>query len=393
MMKRLSNIMFLLLLAILPMNFALSDDLLKKINIERNEEGLIDKIILVKSKNNLSSDVLLSNFLGEIKEMQKKIASANFSSASLDTTDWPEEYKEHANLALSQLKEHDLKEILENPKFIEAMQMVFESADLEIHNFRILAVPENSKYYLSNELVLKILRQASGLIRTAMGNSFGIDVAMFLITYSFDMIIERRNYYQNYMLYYFDKYGGEQYGLSDLEIAKIKSSVFESRIQWWKFWERVKAIKTWDTYGDHKHLDDLILSESRKNKRDEDLDAWGVPMGMIFHDGELKGKGRVVNLLDKRHLFSKKLSFAVDKESPKKIGIVRLVYFLMQIGMKFVPVPAVSSVFDFFMNSMYVQQRQTEGAVYGYYRDNDDLDMARIISFQSINPFVIAEEY
>lgn len=383
--------MLLLLLFFAPT--AYGAELLEKIKIERSPNGAIEKVVLAKGNSPFSSEDLLNNFLRDIETTQALMTSPGFLNDNVDIKEWPKEHRTEAKKSLTLLKEHDLKQILENPEVKKVLKDVFESANLEIHNFRVLAVPEDSKYFAKNEMLLKLIRQFSGLMKTALGNSFGVSIALYLVQYSFDMIIERRNFYQNYLLYYLDTYGSEGLGVTEAEVQKIKSSIFESRIKWYQFWELIRAQKTWDEYGYNNHLDDVIAAEKRKNSRAGDLNTWGSQMGFGFNAGEKKSTSVVVNLINSQNVVSKKLSLAFDADHPRKILTLRLVYFVLQLGLRFAPVPAVSSVFDFFVNSLYVPQRQLEGALYGYYQDKNSTDLARIIADQTINPFIIAEEF
>ncbi|OQW47245.1 MAG: hypothetical protein A4S09_15745 [Proteobacteria bacterium SG_bin7] len=363
-------------------------DLAKFINIERNTQGGVVRVTLKRNNVDYSGMDLVEKFLKEIISAQNKIS---LLEQNLDTQDWPEEHRKKAKEAIDLLKQNDLKPILEHPALKKALHHIFQEADNEGFNFRILAVPDDSKFFEDHEILLNVLRDASGLVRLAMGNSYGAAVALYLIQTSFDMILERRIYFQNYFLYYLEKYGPEKLGLRVLEAKKIKSSIFESRIRWWEFWERSEAQVNWEKYGHNKHLDTLIAAMKQKKAEVLELNTWGNQLGFAFHDGELGNSKRIVNLVTPRSVVSQKLSHTFDFANPKKIASLRLLYFLLQIGIRLAPTPAISTVFDFFMDSLYIPQRQMEGALVGYFRDENSFDQGNKIAFQSINPFIIAE--
>lgn len=383
------SLIFLLLF--LSYSTAWTTEVINRIDVIRSANGEIDKVVLLKHGKTPSVEEILKGFLQQIKDTQAQIRAGLFDT-QLEASDWPEEFKSEAQRSISLLKQHDLKEVLDNVDVKKALKMVFDAANFEGHNFRILAVPNDPKYFDSNERLFKIVRQASSLIKLAMGSTLGLGVALYLVQYTFDMILERRNFYQNYFMHYLDRVEPESLGLTSLEIQKIKSSIFESRISWWDFWQRAAARRAWDDYGHTQHLDDLITANQRREDRSADLTTWGNPLGFAFHDGEKEGRTRVVNLITKQSRVSKKLSLAVQMDNLTKVRNLRLFFFVLQLGVRFAPVPAVSTVFNFFMNSLYVPQRQLEGALYGYYLDTGAIDMARVITNQTINPFVIAEE-
>ncbi len=358
------------------------------ISIERNDQGAVSRIILKKNRQKFTSSELVDRFLKEIKSAQERIG---LLEKSLEVQDWPEEHIKKAEEAIAYLKQNDLKPILENPDFKKALTLVFQEADSGAYDFRVLAVPDNMTYFDDHELILKVLRQASELVKLAIGNSYGATIGLFLVQVSFDMILERRNYFQNYLLYHLEKYGPEKFGITPSESRKIKSSIFESRIRWWEFWERSEAQVTWESYGHNKHLDSLVAAKKRKKTEIQDLEVWGRPLGFAFHDGEIGSAKRIVNLLTPHNIVSEKLSHAFDFSKPQKIITGRMLYFLVQLGVRFAPVPAASTVFDFFMDSLYIPQRQMEGSLFGYLRDENSFDYAKQIALQSINPFVIAE--
>lgn len=380
---------FMALSLIIPHHLHAADgkDFFNFITIERSE-GKIGRVTLKKKNQRFTTDELIDGFLRKIKSSQDRIG---FLEGSLDVYDWPEEYRKKTEEALELLKQNDLKPILEHPELKKALDVVFQQANSETLSFRVLAVPDDSQYFDNRERILKILRQASDLVRLAFGNSYGAAIALYLVQVSFDMILERRNYFQNYLLFHMEKYGPEKFGISPLEAAKIKSSIFESRIRWWEFWERNESDLNWEGYGHNKHLDDLIAAKKRKRACVNELDEWGGPMGFAFYDGRIGESRRIVNLVTPRHLFSNKLSHTFDFSHPKKVVGLRSLYFLLQLGVRLAPAPAASTIFDFFMDSLYVPHRQVEGVLFGYFRDEGSYGQAKQIAFQSINPFVVAE--
>lgn len=375
--------------------WAIDQDFANTISIDRAPEGKITKVYLKKTNSrNFTEESFIDDLVNDIESVQNEIRqpqSLGFVESKLEITAWPAEHRKTAEEALGLLRQYDLKPILTHPEVKKAMSLLSQESNNDIFNFRVLAVPENPKYYDSNEKALKIAMQASGLVKLALGSSFGVTIALFFIKSSFDMILERRAFFQNYLLYHFEKYGPEKFGVSQNEAKRIKSSIFESRIRWWAFWERKLARMDWDKYGHGKHLDNQMSADRRRKAEALELKIWGTPMGFAFHNGENDGNKKVVNLVTPRNAISKRLSYGFDYANPEKLRLERLLYFVLQMGVRLAPVPAVSTVFDFFVESFYVPQRQMEGSLYGFFSDSGSREQAHKIARQSINPFIITE--
>ncbi len=369
-------------------------DLHKKISIERAADGKLKRVYL-RETHSLNQPQILKNYFQDLILAQAAIKNkslSQFLDIEQDMSTWPAEHQKIAKESLKYLTENDLKPIIESAPFQEALDHLLTSSQSEEYDFRVLAVPHDPTFFGSNELVMKILMQSLSIIRLGMGNSMGVDVAIFLIKTTFDLIMERRVYFQNYFLYNLDKYGAETFNISFEEAKKIQSSIFESRISWWNYWEKKYAKFDWDNYGQDRFVDQLIVADNGISSGLPENSSWGERLGFAFSTVQTGNSTKVLNLIDSRHVFSKKVSLAYDYTSPYKIRMTRLFYFLLQTAVRFAPVPAVSTVFDFFMDSMYVPQRQTEGALYGYFSDQGLEKEKDMVSWQSINPFVIMED-
>ncbi|OQW47953.1 MAG: hypothetical protein A4S09_14240 [Proteobacteria bacterium SG_bin7] len=357
------------------------------ITVERDRNSQITKVVLNKTSK-FSSQMLAEDFISRIEMAGEEVG---FLENQLEKTDWPKEHQKKAEEAISYLKQVDLKSILENSEIKKAFGLIFEASESGTHNFRVLAVPNDPKYFDSNETALKVIHQASGIIKLAMGNSYGAALALFVAQSAFDMILERRIFFQNYLLYHLEKYGPQKFGLTEAEADLVKSSIFESRIPWWKFWERTLARQKWERYGHDMHLDTLIAAKRSRKRETGELNQWEKPLGFAFHAGQAGANKLIVNMVTPRSVISKKLSHAFEFSSPTKIASLRMFYFLLQMGVRLAPVPVVSNVFDFFVDSLYIPQRQMEGALLGYFDDENSDSECRAVAIQTINPFIIAE--
>lgn len=363
--------------------------------IERSSDGKLERITLKKlPQNNLIEADFMQSFVDDLVKSQEEVryhGTANFIETEMELSEWPSKVKKDQEQINEVLKRVSVEPTLKHPKLKEALSLLASESQNDEFNFRVIAVPNNPTYFSSNETALKLVVRASGIITLVAGGSFGVSAGIFMVQAAFDMILERRTYFQNYFLYHLERYGPEKYGLTKAEAELVKSSIYESRIRFWDMWEKNKARVDWDKYGHNKYLDQVIEADKRRKNDSGELSVWGNRLGFAFNSGESSGYKRIVNLFNPRSLFSKKSSHGYEFQSPTKLRTKRLLYFLSQLAVRLSPVPVVSGVYNHFVESLYVPQRQTEGGLYAYFCDNGAEHEAGVVVQQSVNPFVITE--
>ncbi|MEX1098853.1 MAG: hypothetical protein WEB87_00420, partial [Bacteriovoracaceae bacterium] len=105
-----------------------------------------------------------------------------------------------------------------------------------------------------------------------------------------------------------------------------------------------------------------------------------------------EGERVVKNLVDTKHMFSGKAATAYNYAKPNKIKRTRALLNLGEVGLGFLPIPGwIKAQAESFLESFYVQQRLTEGALVGYFESTGDSVMARTIKNQMANPYIIFE--
>lgn len=363
--------------------------------IQRDSSGKLEKVILKKNSQSLliESDYM-QNFLDEVINSQQEVqyrSTTGFFETEMESNDWPDKIKRDQQAIDRVLTKVSVAPTLKSPKVKEALNVLMRGSESDEFNFRVIAAPYDPKYFYSNEAALKLFLKASGIVTLVTGGSFGVSAGLFVVQAAFNMVLERRTYFQNYFLYHIEKYGSEKFGLTEAEAQLVKSSIFESRIRFWDIWEKNKARVNWEDYGNKKILEQVVSADKRRQTSPADLTKWGNRIGYAFNEGESSGYKRIINLFNPRHLFSKKSSRAFDYSSPGFLRTKRLLYFLSQVAVRLSPVPVVSDVYDHFVESLYIPQRQTEGALYGYFCDSGAEEEAGVLLQQSVNPFVIME--
>jgi len=78
------------------------------------------------------------------------------------------------------------------------------------------------------------------------------------------------------------------------------------------------------------------------------------------------------------------LEYDRPKYVMRKRGLLRIV----QVGLSFVTIPNfIKNIVNSYVDSTYVTQRITEGALYGYFEATGNEELKKIIAAQSMNPF------
>ena len=119
-------------------------------------------------------------------------------------------------------------------------------------------------------------------------------------------------------------------------------------------------------------------------------DAVNARYNFAFVEVVEDGNKVVKNLLNNGHSFSSKASTAYDYSNPNKVRRFRALLNLGELGLGFLPIPGwIKSNVESFIESFYVEQRLTEGALIGYFESKGNNEMATEIANQMANPYLI----
>tara|TARA_X000000950_G_scaffold225197_1_gene271531 strand:- start:222 stop:956 length:735 start_codon:yes stop_codon:yes gene_type:complete len=216
-----------------------------------------------------------------------------------------------------------------------------------------------------------------------------LNTAMYVIVEVEKLIRERRLYHQNMLLHYLDKLTPEQLGLTHSEVSRAWSSIFESRIPWYAFWESNNAKANWEKYGPNNFYANFRLASNRlRNFRNNYVEIHTrINYGFQVVTSKEKGK-MILNLLDSRDEFSTAPSVAYYYDDPNKVMKDRLIFMVARLGLSFVPIPQfIKDLGDSFLKSKYTRQALSEGALFAYFESVGQEEMARDILAQTLNPF------
>ena len=301
-----------------------------------------------------------------------------------------EERPEHLTESLVALQEMDLEKIFNHPKFNELLNKFEVRLGEEVAKIGLvtLARPTDARFFYQRQVVYEVIKMFLNMARSQLEEVPVLNTAMFIIKEAERMIVKRRTFHQNMLMHYLENFTAEELGLSDEEAQTIWSSLYESRIPWFAFWESSAAVADWNGYG----LSRFQIFRSNANTRLEQnrghYDGLGNRLNFAFQDAKLKGKKVIVNLYDSQFMFSNKHSVAHYYDDPKLVSRQRTLLQLGQLGLSFLSLPGfVKDFASSFFKSMYENQRLTEGALVGHFESLQDEPMVRHVIRQNMNPF------
>jgi hypothetical protein len=201
-------------------------------------------------------------------------------------------------------------------------------------------------------------------------------------------ITERRQFHQNMLLHYLENFKEEELGLTHEEVNMIWSSVYESRIPWFAFWESKTAKSTWDKYGVNNFYFNYRTATNNLRNAQSIYSEVGERMNFSFQTVTYNNEKVIVNLFDKESMFQNRPAVAYNYDHPTQVVRKRVVLTLAELGLSFVPMSAViKDTLESFIKSFYQQQKITEGALLGYFESNGDSKGKSQIVAQYLNPF------
>lgn len=252
----------------------------------------------------------------------------------------------------------------------------------------MIANVNDSTYFYKKNVTYQAVTWGLDFARKRMSNIPMLNTISYVIVQVENLITKRRQFHQNMLLHYLENFKEEELGLSHDEVNLIWSSIYESRIPWFAFWESSNAKTNWAKYGvNNFYLNYRMATTNLKNAQviySEVSDR----MNFAFQKVTFNNEKVIVNLFDKESLFQNRPAIAYNYDRPTQIVRKRVVLSLAQLGLSFVPMSAtIKDLAGSFMKSFYEHQKITEGALYGYFESNSDSKGLEQINAQYLNPF------
>ncbi|MBC7540821.1 MAG: hypothetical protein H7281_18515 [Bacteriovorax sp.] len=252
----------------------------------------------------------------------------------------------------------------------------------------MIANVNDSSYFYKKNVTYKAVTWGLDFARRRMSSIPMLNTVSYVIVQVEKLITERRQFHQNMLLHYLENFKEEELGLTHDEVNLIWSSIYESRIQWYAFWESSTAKNNWTKYGvNNFYLNFRAATTNLKNAQSIYSEV-SDRMNFAFQKVTFNNEKVVVNLFDKESIFQNRPAVAFNYDRPTQIVRKRVVLNLAELGLSFVPMSAmIKDNVSTFIKSFYEQQKITEGALYGYFESNGDSKGQDQVHAQYLNPF------
>jgi hypothetical protein len=266
----------------------------------------------------------------------------------------------------------------------------FELKDvLKMLDLSIIANPNDARFFYRKNVTYEVVTRALNFAKKKFDNIPILNLVSFVIVKVHDLVLEQRLFHQNMLLHYLQNYNHEDLGLEKKEVDFVMSSIYESRIAALNFPESNAAAANWTDYGFDKFFTMVRSANTRIRRTNSTYDAVNGRYNYAFVEVVEKGERVVKNLIDSKHMFSSKAPTAYNYDKPQKVKRTRALLNLGQVGLGFLPIPGwLKQQAQNFIESFYVKQKLTEGALVAYFEEQGNLVMAKNIKAQMINPYI-----
>jgi hypothetical protein len=193
------------------------------------------------------------------------------------------------------------------------------------------------------------------------------------------------------LLHYLENFNEEELGLTHNEVNLIWSSIYESRIEWYNYWESKSAKANWDKYGINNFYANYRFANQNLHKSENLYSEINQRLNFAFQEVVLNNDKVIVNLFDNEGMFKKYPAIAMNLSKPSQVPRMRVMLSIAELGLSFVPISVtIKDAAANFMKSFYSKQKITEGALFGYYESEGNQVGMKNIAKQYMNPFEIA---
>lgn len=306
------NIILALSFLVLPLAaFADADGFHKRFELIRKDGKLIhikDRSIISKFTVGGYVSFIKEQLQNEQRGMRDKSAYEEEILYLFDETDLrgSEHDLELILDSLGKLVPLDFDKIFANENFKDVIRN-FEikmSDVLDALNPNIVASPSNARFFYRKRATGQVLRWALNYAKRKLSSIPALNTVSYVLVQAERLIRERREFHQNILLHYFERYPAAELGMTDEEVDHSYSSIYESRIQWFAFWESNSAAANWNRYGTNSFYAGWRAATMRIRSQQDRFEALGERVNYAFQEATLDGQRVIVNLMDNQAQFS-----------------------------------------------------------------------------------------
>lgn len=375
----------------------------KRFKIMRNEDGTTKAIQMRLITKKFSLKPYLNQVKNDVLQEIERLKGVRFTDEELNEFEQvlAEEFESQNGFAsnpdapkitrkaIENLKNVNIKKsfkILSNKGIFNKLKLEISDA-LMILRLDVIANTEDYRYFFKRKVGYEVVTRVLKFAKKQLGDVPLLNLATFIVLKVNDLIMEQRLFHQNMLMHYLNEFDEKELGLTHEEVNKIFSSIYESRMAIVNTVLEYKKIKAqWNHYGTDRFFQ-MVRQGNKVIRAMGDKSVQKVS----YNFTETNEEGRkIYHLLNKRHMFSQKLALAFDYEKPGKVRRFRSLLNLGQLGLGFLPINGTIKGFvTSFIESFYVQQKRSEGALAAYFESNGNDEMAKAFYRQTINPYII----
>ncbi len=243
-------------------------------------------------------------------------------------------------------------------------------------------------YFFKKNLSYKAVTWGLDFARKRMSSIPMLNTVSYVIVEVEKLITQRRQFHQNMLLHYLENFKEEELGLTHDEVNLVWSSIYESRIQWYAFWESNAAKNNWAKYGVNNFFLNFRAGTTNLRNAQGLYSEINERADYAFQKVTYNNEKVMINLFDRESMFQNRPAVAYNYDRPTQIARKRVVLNLAQLGLSFVPLSAfIKDNVTLFIKSFYEKQKITEGALYGHFESFGDTKGLKQIQDQYSNPF------
>lgn len=252
----------------------------------------------------------------------------------------------------------------------------------------MLANTQDPTFFYKRNVTYQVVSWGLNFAKKKLSSIPLLNTASYVVVEVERLITERRNFHQNMLLHYLENFDEKELGLTHDEVNMIWSSIYESRIPWFAFWESNAAKANWMKYGVNNFYTNYRAATARLTKAGTIYTEVNDRMNYAFHRVVYNNDKVVINLFDNESMFQARPAIAYNYSKPTQIARKRTLLTLANLGLSFVPMNAsLKDMAGSFIKSFYEKQKLTEGALYGYFESMGESAGMKQIKSQYLNPF------
>lgn len=385
-----------------------ADAFQKRFQIIRSDDGKLigirDRTMPVKFEVAPYVKMIKSQLQAEQSLMAQNLASGEYeaqvrSVLEEDRAYWgsngvtSQEYDTYVQTTIDSLKQLavlNVDAVFTNPAFNEVVSK-FEGKITDailLLDPTVLSNVQDPTFFYKRNVTYKAVSWALDFARKRLSNIPMLNTVSYVVVQVEKLITERRNFHQNMLMHYLENFDEKELGLTHDEVNMIWSSIYESRIPWYAFWESNNAQANWMKYGTTNFYANFRAGSAKLAKAGSLYSEVSERMNYAFQKVTFNNEKVVVNLFDNESMFQTRPAVAFNYDRPTSIARKRIVLTLAQLGLSFIPMSAsIKDTAGNFIKSYYANQKITEGALYGYFESmGEDSGMSQIKA-QYMNPF------